>query len=79
MSWKAKYNPYLRISYDEDLLEMDTEGKGRVDDLVDFTQDILMNITTNYNVLLQIIPHLHYFANLIIAACAPARYRLQEI
>ena len=44
--WAKKYNRYTRIGYDEelelyDLLEMDAEGE--VDDLDDFTQDILMN------------------------------------
>jgi len=44
--WAKKYNCYTRIGYDEelelyDLLEMDAEGE--VDDLDDFTQDILMN------------------------------------
>jgi len=44
--WAKKYNRYTRIGYDEelelyDLLEMDAEGE--IDDLDDFTQDILMN------------------------------------
>jgi len=44
--WAKKYNRYTRIGYDEelelyDLLEMDVEGE--IDDLDDFTQDILMN------------------------------------
>ena len=44
--WAKKYNHYTKFGYDEelelyDLLEMDAGGE--VDDLDDFTQDILMN------------------------------------
>jgi len=43
--WAKNYNRYTRIGYDEelelyDLLEMDA---GKIDNLDDFMQDILMN------------------------------------